>query len=342
MNEMGSFDIGDESYCFLSKDTVGLLSCGSNVITFEVPKTILAPNGVLCKVTEIMEEAFAGSGVKHLTFPPDSCVERFHDWVVFQTSLVSVDIPPSAHIFDHEAFVLEIGEANIQCRVMEGSKYLIQDSNGTIFWKFPFKVFMLPPNIKRCTLRESETAIMESACCFNSRIRNVTFPSSIRCIETDAFRGCIQLKKICFSDNSQLEEIESGAFAESAIREVEFPASLKYIRREAFTFCMDLRKINFKKFSKLEIIESSSFCSSKIKKLDFPSSLKIIQDNAFYKCKELIEISFPIDSILIEISQNSFDCDELINVLKYPKHISHILGIDNNLRKVISNQIQKS
>ena len=93
----------------------------------------------------------------------------------------------------------------------------------------------IPSEIKNLPV----TSIGEKAI-FNVNYKNIIVPDSVTIIKKNGFSSSVYLKKITFSENSQLETIEDNAFAVDAsvtsdnMSEISLPASLKSIGGKAF------------------------------------------------------------------------------------------------------------
>lgn len=75
-------------------------------------------------------------------------------------------------------------------------------------------------------------------------LKSVTFPHSLRVIETESFHCCDQLEAVIFQEG--LLEIQRRAFWYcSALKEVAFPHSVQLIGSRAFECCSSLKNISF-------------------------------------------------------------------------------------------------
>ena len=66
-------------------------------------------------------------------------------------------------------------------------------------------------------------------------------PASVKCIDTRAFYKCKNLKRVVFTDESQLETIGNECFRSSGIEEITLPSKLKEIGDGAFYRCNNLK-----------------------------------------------------------------------------------------------------
>lgn len=75
------------------------------------------------------------------------------------------------------------------------------------------------------------TEIGAEAFCQNTTITEVTVPSSVKTIRTDAFTGCSSLEKVNLSEG--LTEIHAS-FKETAIESITIPSTVRYLSEDAF------------------------------------------------------------------------------------------------------------
>ena len=123
--------------------------------------------------------------------------------------------------------------------------------------------------ITKLVIEEGITSIGKKAF-WGYDMSSITFPSSLKFIDDDAFWCCNNLESITIPKN--LEGIGVSSFAGcQKLESIEFsePSSLKYIGKEAFESCYSLRRV------------------------EFPSSLTSIGSSAFVGCNGLREIIIP-------------------------------------------------
>ena len=71
-----------------------------------------------------------------------------------------------------------------------------------------------------------------------SSLINITIPSSVTCIECNAFYECTQLKKVIFKKKSSLKSIKNYAFSGcSSLKNINLPNTIKIIENNAFNGC---------------------------------------------------------------------------------------------------------
>ena len=87
---------------------------------------------------------------------------------------------------------------------------------------------------------------------FASRdIEEISIPSNIKIISSNAFERCNNLTKVKFQPNSNLQTIESKAFSYSNINEIFIPSKVSKICEDAFRGCVNLTKVEFSPNSNL-------------------------------------------------------------------------------------------
>ena len=78
----------------------------------------------------------------------------------------------------------------------------------------------------------------------SSSLENITIPSSVKDIYSDAFDGCSSLTSITIPDS--VAAIRGGIFRGSGLESITIPSSVVYIDVEAFASCSNLTTINYK------------------------------------------------------------------------------------------------
>lgn len=95
----------------------------------------------------------------------------------------------------------------------------------------------------------------------------VSLPSSLLCVEKEAFYDCINLKTLYIPKSSSLNRIEIGAFCNCRnLKFVNLPDSLRFIGNRAFFMCSNLRTVKLSKM--LDYIGEFAFgCCESLKKI---------------------------------------------------------------------------
>lgn len=317
-------------YMMLKDGTVGLFSSQNDPTRIEVPKEI-EYNNKLWDVSRILQSAFLYETKADLvSFPADSQVIAFDALSLKSRCIFEVVEIPSKLKFIHadafdQALVISVAIQN------DNRFYGLTDDSAQLIPKFCSSVIFVNKKKQVVRIRESIERISSSAC-YNSDIRVVTFPSSLKAIGNNAFQYCHRVERIYFSRDSQLEIIEKSAFiqtrslkyidlsmnihlnelgaksfAYSGISSIIFPSSLQMISASAFEYCANLKRIKFNEPSSLKRICMNAFSHcGKLEKIFFPPSLEFLENDAFSRCKNISRIVFTPDSCLEIIGENCF------------------------------------
>ena len=138
-----------------------------------------------------------------------------------------------------------------------------------------------------------------------------SIPSSVTCIEENAFRGCNSPTTIDFP-NSEITSIGESAFSEcTSLRHISIPYSVKHIGGGAFFQCT-FNSIDIP--SSVTSIGGGAFsgCSS-LTSINIPNSVTNIEGSAFYLCRSLTSINIPSSVTSIE-HQTFWGCSALTSI----------------------------
>lgn len=142
-------------------------------------------------------------------------------------------------------------------------------------------------------------------------IKEFKCPSNIESIDSNAFSGCDNLRKVEF--NEGLEIIDSEAFYGSGLVEVNLPSSLSQIYEGAFRECEKLEKVSFKG-NNLTFIGSGVFseCDS-LDSITLPEGLIQLRAAVFEECFSLEEVYLPrsLESVGNNVFSQCFNLYEL-------------------------------
>lgn len=142
-------------------------------------------------------------------------------------------------------------------------------------------------------------------------IKEFKCPSNIESIDSNAFSGCDNLRKVEF--NEGLEVIDVEAFYGSGLVEVNLPSSLNQIYEGAFRDCEKLEKVSFKG-NNLTFIGSGVFseCDS-LDSITLPEGLIQLRAAVFEECFSLEEVYLPrsLESIGNNVFSQRFNLYEL-------------------------------
>ncbi len=314
----------------------GMIIIGSNLVAYkgEAKKRIIIPEGV----TIINFGAFYDKEIEQVTFPSTLKVVGSETFV--RNKLTSIEFKSPVKI-DAGAFIYnqikEVRGPVISCspgafygNPIGDQKFVVID--GTLI---KYNGYGDEENV---VIPEGVTVIKNQVF-LNKKIKQVTFPRTLKKIETQAFKW----NKLTRLEFKSPVEIDAEAFADNNIQEVIGPViscspsafSGNIFMNLYFTIIDNtLLKYNGSD-STVEIpegvkkIAKEAFAYKKLKKVIFPSSLEVIEDKAFYY-NQLQELIFkspvvikkdafsynPITKIsgpIKELHANTFD-DKLPNI----------------------------
>lgn len=123
----------------------------------------------------------------------------------------------------------------------------------------------------------------------NSKITEVTIPSSIKQIEDYAFSSCHSLTKVNLSEG--LEILNNSVFFNcSELREIKLPSTLKEIGPRAFSGAA-LNNVVLPDSGKLTKIDEYAFYQSReLTDITIPACITSIPDNVFADCSKEVTI----------------------------------------------------
>lgn len=144
---------------------------------------------------------------------------------------------------------------------------------------------------------------------FASRdVKEVTLPSSIKCIAPYSFHGCFDLKTVKFDQDSNLISIGKNAFCESALTEIFLPSKVSEFGEQCFSNTKlknlkispkneNLSLINekiliSKSDVKSDVYDTIVFALDSLEKVAIPSFVKKIGPYSFYGNKKLNSVTF--------------------------------------------------
>lgn len=157
--------------------------------------------------------------------------------------------------------------------------------------------------VKKSNKNNENFDILIFAC---RNIETATIPKYIRHIDSYSFNRCKLLKKIEFSEDSELKIIDKFAFSNSGLQKIVVPSGVVQINESAFYDCLQLNFVEFKKSSKLKLIGKCAFTNSSINKIRVPSHVVHIGESAFSSCTHLNSVKFSNKSQLKIISKKAF------------------------------------
>jgi len=193
------------------------------------------------------------------------------------------------------------------------------------------------------TIPDGVTVVGMAAFDGNTAVKKVYFPGSLKKIEGNAFRGCVNLEEINMPEG--VEEIGRMAFEDSAITDVTIPSSLKTFG--IFSRCEKVERVVIP--PTVTAIGDNAFenCFN-LKEVIIPDSVNYIGINAFKNCTGLTELTIP--ESVNAIGGGAFKGCKNLKTLNIPREVSlnssgHFYGcesletieIPNNLRRIHGN-----
>lgn len=193
---------------------------------------------------------------------------------------------------------------------------------------------------------ESDSVLeeIESEAFFNSSIKSLTIPKSLKIIGTSAFQYS-KIEQLYFEENSNLEEISNEAFCDNNILNLELPSSLKKIGYSAFYnalivdeliipssveeigetafSCSTIGELRFEENSNFSIITDQAFAYAYIDKVIISKDVTEIKEYAFYDA-QIKELLFENGSSLETIGEYAFAGNNCLKYLALPENLKLI------------------
>ena len=121
-----------------------------------------------------------------------------------------------------------------------------------------------------------------------TKLQEIKLPSSVKVIEQEAFRGCIELETVTL--NEGLERVGKGAFEYCyELKEIIIPQTVTAIEEYAFADCTELKTAVI--LEGVETIGDFAFAMcSQLENIELPKSIKEIGHKAFFECQSLKHI----------------------------------------------------
>lgn len=152
------------------------------------------------------------------------------------------------------------------------------------------------------TVRDLDEELFKD--CVN--LKSVRIPSNIDYIPGGMFRGCTNLAKVIIPD--KVGTIYYSAFRNcSSLKSINLPKSVVWIQPGAFSGCTSLRYLNLNNVSSIDEYAFENCVS--LREITIPESVHAIGVGAFKGCKNLVSVKCLSD---IKINRNVFvGCDNL-------------------------------
>lgn len=142
------------------------------------------------------------------------------------------------------------------------------------------------------------------------RLEELTLPSGVSAIKTEAFHGCKRLKRLALSSDCNIG-IAAGAFQNCRrLSEIEAFGSITSIGKNAFAGCQSLREIE--PGDDLKSIGEGAFrnCTS-LEELILPHSVQAIGKAAFRGCTELRRVEIHSPTLATETFRGDISLQEI-------------------------------
>ena len=302
-------------------------------------------------ITAIGIESFAGMGRLESVTLPKSLVTIENRAFLDDNSIKEVNIAKGSLLktIKGEAFIYNDEESvkvwfsalkdleNLECIetfcVSPGETLLTED-NGLYFFN---KILYDGKEYEgsKVVVKEGTLGIANEAFECNSCIEEVELPSSIKYIDSNAFRSCGNLLTVS-ANGAKLDYVNSYAFADtpwevaqltndyvqlnnvlvcfSGKETVSVGSDIDIISEYAFAEDASLKNISFASDSKVKSIPVGAFCyCTNLESVTLPNSLEIINTAAFCNCGKLESIKIP-DSVKTIQSEAFDECHNLYEV----------------------------
>ena len=149
------------------------------------------------------------------------------------------------------------------------------------------------------TIANNIESINKNALKGNKYVKSITFGTSLKKIEANAFDGCSNLTTVDASNSTNLVEIENEAFQNcNNLTSVSLPNNLEILGDKVFYNCYKLENLVFD-CPKVEVIGDRTFENcNKLSNITLPTNLKHVGDYAFYQTSiASIEVPAKVETI---------------------------------------------
>mgnify|MGYP000934177885 FL=1 len=226
--------------------------------------------------------------------------------------------------------------------------FVVED--GVVYSKDKTRVYFFPPAKDiadgKYTILSTVKVIEKLAFAGNKNIQELTIPSSVTNINTQALSVFTKLQKVTFNNPSNCSKIEGGAFGwYYKLKEITLPSALTTLDK-IFIACSDMETINVPNDSKLRTIKNGALQLTKnlkhfnfqgtcaldtieagafqnleqLESFDFPKGVTTIGANAFNGCKKMTTATFKDDAVIQTIAAGALaDCG--LTSIKIPNSV---------------------
>lgn len=234
------FDVDGITYYKLGNNEAALLRCGITHENLTLPISVCY-KGVHYFVTIILSKSFSSANIKNLIFPEDSKIFWIHKYAFNGRKIESIHLSRSIKYLS----LTSLNKTSM--KVDKRNRFFSNDDNFSLYSNFPPTLINFR-YISKIRIRESIIKIESYIASYNEKITSILFPSSLKIIGASAFEFCVNLSKIKFAKDSQLETIGSQAFLLCLLSgKIIFPQRLKLIDSSAFAMNAKLKEAVFQK-----------------------------------------------------------------------------------------------
>ena len=202
----------------------------------------------------------------------------------------------------------ENSDYSSECRFHNKSKDFVQGDDPSVLAAYN-------GTDKDVVIPDGFEIIGESAFKYRDDIRSVRLPYRVREIGNEAFYHCINLERIIWDEDSELEKIGAHAFAYcNSLGDIRFPSSLSEIGEGAFEVCPMMTVVDMSDSYVRRIGNSVFRRCIKLKTVKYSKNINTIQDKAFRGCTSLLPGTLPARLKSIGGSAFSFlmDAEEIV------------------------------
>lgn len=226
--------------------------------------------------------------------------------------------------------------------------FVVED--GVVYSKDKTRVYFFPPAKDiadgKYTILSTVKVIEKLAFAGNKNIQELTIPSSVTNINSQALSVFAKLQKVTFDNPSNCSKIEGGAFGWNyKLKEITLPSALttldkiftacsgmetinvpndsklRTIKNGALQLTKNLKHFNFQGTCALDTIEAGAFQNlEQLEGFDFPKGVTTIGANAFNGCKKMTTATFKDDAVIQTIAAGALaDCG--LTSIKIPNSV---------------------
>lgn len=300
---------GGEAYC----DVDGVLFNGDKTELILYPASKEGSFTVPAEVVKISDKAFYyASGLTSIGFAEGSALKKIGASAFAYSGLTEITLPTNVETIGSGTFnscqdltritlsknltafdgsMIEYCYAISGIFVEQGSAVFYSD-NGVLYNAAKTELIIYPSDLAG----ESYTVL-----------------PTTKVIAASAFNGNANLTSVVLPEG--LQEIGEFAFSQSALTSVVIPSTVELLDGWAFSNCYDLESITFADGgSEKLVVNKYAFQQISAESIKLPARLAYLGNYAFYNARSLSEIEFAENSQLVELGDQVFQNNALVNV----------------------------